>query len=111
SDYRTLALWPDYLRLAWSRLKPICQSADFQRAGAQLREHARVLARSLPFPISLTLGRIKELGDDPQQVLETTRAFEQLLPGLILNIALLQLDWQQVLTGTRDRRQSGQPLS
>jgi len=111
SDYRTLALWPDYLRLAWSRLKPICRSADFQRAGAQLREHARALARSLPFPISLTLGRVKELGDDPQKVLETTRAFEQLLPGLILNIAVLQLDWQQVMAGPRDRRQSGLPLS
>ena len=29
SDYRTLALWPDYLSLAWQRLKPLTQSSAY----------------------------------------------------------------------------------
>lgn len=101
SDYRTLALWPDYLELVWNRLKPLARSPEFQQAADQLRDHSRALARTLPYPISLTLGRIKELGEDPDRVLETTRTFEQLLPGLILNIAVLQLDWSRA--GTEQR--------
>src|SRR3569833_1008818 len=50
SDYRTLALWPDYLAAAWQRLKPICQSPAFAQAGTQLREQAQALARQLPYP-------------------------------------------------------------
>lgn len=94
SDYRTLALWPDYLAQAWSRLKPICRQPEFQHAADQLRDQARALARQLPYPISLTLGQVKELGEDADQVLQTAESFERLLPPLILNIALLQLDWK-----------------
>lgn len=93
SDYRTLALWPDYLSAAWQRLKPVCQSPAYTQASTQLREQAQALARQLPHPIALSLGRVKDLGEDADRVLETTRTFEHLLPGLILNIAILQRDW------------------
>jgi len=95
SDYRTLALWPDYLARAWNRLRPLCPRPDFARAAAELRERSRALARTLPFRISLTLGRVRELGEDAERVLETTQSFEQLLPTLILNMTLLQLDWKR----------------
>jgi pimeloyl-ACP methyl ester carboxylesterase len=116
SDYRTLALWPDYLARAWSRLKPLCQGPEFQRAADELRERSRALARTLPFRISLTVGRVKELGEDAEQVMETTHSFEQLLPALVLNIALLQLDWkpaggtQATVTAQPSAAKEGEPV-
>jgi pimeloyl-ACP methyl ester carboxylesterase len=89
SDYRTLALWPDYLEAAWQRLKPVCQSPEFTQASDQLRQKAQELAGQLPHPMALSLGRVRELGEDADSVLETTKTFERLLPGLILNIAIL----------------------
>lgn len=94
SDYRTLGLWPDYLGAAWAKLKPLVgQPASVQAADA-LRETARALARELPLPFEFSRDRVSELGEDADAVSEKTRAFEQLLPTLILNIALLQLDWK-----------------
>src|ERR671911_655899 len=37
SDYRTLALWQDYLAASWQQLKPITQRQDYQKASDELR--------------------------------------------------------------------------
>lgn len=92
SDYRTLALWPDYLEAAWTGLKPITQRNEYRQAADALRERSRALARALPLPVPLSRERIEETGEDVDKVMQTTEKFEQLLPGLILNIALLALD-------------------
>jgi hypothetical protein len=39
------------------------------------------------------MEKVKEIGED-EEVLEKTDSFERLLPGLIINIALLELNWQ-----------------
>jgi len=95
SDYRTLALWPDYLSLAWQRLKPLTQSSAYGLAADQLREASRRLARELPYKVSIVPNSISDAGADLEKVIEKTDSFERLLPGLIINIALLQLDWRQ----------------
>ncbi|MEX0802553.1 MAG: halocarboxylic acid dehydrogenase DehI family protein [Candidatus Binatia bacterium] len=92
SDYRTLALWPDYLAAAWSGLKPIVQREEYSTVSAELRETARKLALSLPYAIDLSMEKVKEIGEG-EEVFEKTESFEKLLPGLIINIALLELDW------------------
>ncbi len=94
SDYRTLGLWPDYLQAAWQKLKPVCKSAAFENTADALREESRTLAHRLPYRLSLTRTTLVELGEDADKVIETTEKFEQILPPLILNIALLQLDWK-----------------
>lgn len=93
SDYRTLALWPDYLAAAWDGLKPIAQGDAHRRAADALREVARREARDLPHPLPLSRERVEALGEEVDEVVKTTEQFEQLLPGLILNVALLSLDW------------------
>ncbi|MBA4149054.1 MAG: hypothetical protein H0X66_13135 [Verrucomicrobia bacterium] len=93
SDYRTLALWPDYLSAAWKQLKPITRSDAFQEAAKELQQQGRTLAKQLPYRLSLTRAKIEALGEDVEKIMHTTQLFEQLLPPLILNIALLQLDW------------------
>jgi hypothetical protein len=92
SDYRTLALWPDYLAAAWSGLKPIIQRDEYKDAADQLRETARQHALSLPYSIDLSMEKVTELGEN-EEVLEKAESFEKLLPGLIIDIAVLQLDW------------------
>ncbi|MGQ0752106.1 MAG: hypothetical protein ACT4PS_16360 [Betaproteobacteria bacterium] len=87
SDYRTLALWPDYLAAAWRALKPLVTREDYRTAANCLREEARRLARELPYPVNI---RWQDKSRD--EVAATTQKFEQLLPPLILNIALLALD-------------------
>jgi len=95
SDYRTLALWPDYLTIAWQRLKPVVQLPEYRQATEQLRETSRRLARGLPYRLTLDLRAVEDACASSEAVIEKTESFEQLLPGLIVNIALLQLDWQQ----------------
>lgn len=95
SDYRTLALWPDYLEAAWKGLKPVTQRDEYRQAADALRERSRTLARRLPHPVALTREQVEALGEDADEVIQTTEKFEQLLPGLILNIALLALDWTE----------------
>jgi len=94
SDYRTLALWPGYLAVAWEGLKPIVGSDEHRRAGEALGETARSVARALPLAVPLSREKIDELGDDAAEVAEMIATFERLLPSLILNVALIGLDWR-----------------
>ncbi len=94
SDYRTLGLWPDYLGRAWQKLKPLVGQPEYKQATDALRETSRSLARELPLPFEFSREHVSELGEDADAVVEKTRKFEELLPPLILNIAILQLDWK-----------------
>jgi hypothetical protein len=92
SDYRTLGLWPYYLAVAWQRLKPIAASAEHQALAESLRLQAIDLARTLPYRVKLTRLDLTSVGDDDDAFIRITGEFERLLPGLIVNIALLTLD-------------------
>lgn len=92
SDYRTLALWPGYLAAAWARLKPVVVSAEYAALAASLGQQAEALARSLPYRVKLSRLDITTVGDDDDEFVRVTREFEQLLPSLMLNMALLTLD-------------------
>jgi hypothetical protein len=92
-EYRTLALWPDYLTSAWQRLKPMLRLSAAREASEQLRQLSLHLARELPFPVELSLRSIQSAGEDPEQVLRLVERFETLLPSLILNNCFMLLDW------------------
>lgn len=94
SDYRTLALWPDYLDPAWSALAPVATSAAFADAQDALTREARQAADTLPVPAGMDLRLLAARGESAERVLETTVRFARLLPGLILNITLLSRDWR-----------------
>ena len=95
SDYRTLALWPDYLDAVWKNLKPVIRRVEYDYACDRLREESRSTALNLPCPIRLRMEDIQATGQDPKSVLRTMDEFERILPGLILNVALISLDWTQ----------------
>ena len=93
SDYRTLALWPDYLEPAWTALKPVVRTAAYQQAAGALERDASAAADRLPSPTSLDHRRLRARSESTRRLLEITTGFERLLPPLILNIALLARDW------------------
>lgn len=93
SDYRTLALWPDYLAAVWTKLKPVVQRSEYDDAASLLREKARTSAAALPFPVEIGRERIEEAGADFDKAVESVKLFERLLPGLILNVGLCLQDW------------------
>ena len=95
SEYRTLALWPEYLCSAWARLRPLVKNAHYRRAAEELRQLSIHLARRLPLPIGLSLRTIDASGEDSDHVLRTVERFESLLPILILNNCFLLLEWFQ----------------
>lgn len=92
SDYRTLALWPDYLAEAWRRLKPLVRRQDYLGAAEKVRMLARDGARELPYPI-LSRERLSELGEDIDEIGGVIEKFEDILAPLIINIALFELDF------------------
>jgi hypothetical protein len=92
SDYRTLALWPDYLAEAWHRLKPLVRRQEYLEAAEKIRVLARDGARELPYPI-LSRERLNELGEDVEEIGGVIEKFEDILAPLIVNIALLELDF------------------
>lgn len=93
SDYRTLALWPDYLNAAWKNLKPMVQRPEYDQAVNLLRELARTLAAGLPCLVSLGREPIEAAGVDFDAAADSAKTFERLLPGLILNVAFCLQDW------------------
>ncbi|RJP14837.1 MAG: hypothetical protein C4520_21070 [Candidatus Abyssobacteria bacterium SURF_5] len=97
SDYRTLALWPDYLIEAWKRLRPMIGRQDYVEAAEEVRQVARDSAGRLPYPV-ISREQLEELGEDAGEITQITEKFEDILAPLIINIALFQLDWH-------DRRQ------
>jgi hypothetical protein len=90
-EYRTMALWPEYLGRAWQRLKPLSRTQEYGRAVEALRDLARRLASSLPHRVDLSPGRLAS-EKDHDAVMEVADRFERLLPSLVLNIALLTLE-------------------
>jgi len=94
SGYRTLALWPHYLAPAWQRLKPIIQQAQHSQAAERMRRLSRELALALPLELPLSAQRIEAAGESARRALKLARQFEQILPGLILNMSLIALSWQ-----------------
>ena len=106
SDYRTLALWPDYLSGAWAALKPLVRSKEYREAVAGIGGEAARLGQAFPVPTSINARRLKHRGERVASLIETTEGFERLLPGLILNIAV----WSRAWTNPEELRKSPFPL-
>ncbi|QEG41686.1 halocarboxylic acid dehydrogenase DehI family protein [Roseimaritima ulvae] len=88
SDYRTMALWPNYLQAMWKELKPTISTAEYESAAERLRDRTRALVQRLPLPISLSADAVRAAGANVDKAIETSESFEQLLPGLVINIAI-----------------------
>ncbi|HNP59657.1 MAG TPA: halocarboxylic acid dehydrogenase DehI family protein [Nitrospirales bacterium] len=94
SDYRTLALWPEYFLSVWHRLKSVIHQPRYMEAALALQEAAQQMAGEVIPRLTLSEDQLRILGRKRQSFLETTSDFTHLLPPLILNIVLMSLDWR-----------------
>jgi hypothetical protein len=95
-DFRSLALWPEYLDAAWTALKPIMRRSEYQAETRALLDLAQRVAAALPFPVPLDRHAIEESGEDVNEIIAATNRFETLLTRLLLNVSVLQLDWKEL---------------
>lgn len=94
TDYRALARWPSYWRLAWSDLKRVVSTPGYKIITDHI--HARLIRQAhvdLPNPGRLTSDALRQAAaeDAPiEEILDVVRLFQWLLPGLTANIAFLR---------------------
>jgi len=94
TDYRALARWPSYFCLAWNDLKSAVPAPAYGAIGDAIHERAvKLAAHGLPNPgclrgaaLRAAAGRDASVAD----VLQVSRLFQWLLPGLVTNIAYLR---------------------
>ena len=93
TDYRALARWPSYFALAWGDLKPHACTEVHEAIAQGLHERALDFARDLPNPANLTSEALIEAAkrDAPlAEIIEVTKLFFYLIPGLVTNIAFFR---------------------
>jgi len=93
SDYRALSRWPSYFALAWRDLRPLVGTAAHEAVARAYHERALALCRALPNPGRLTgVGLRASAAADarPGEVLQVTRLFTYLIPGLMVNVAFFR---------------------
>jgi len=91
SDYRAMALWPDYLTLAWRDIKGPVHSADYATEVRRLSGLAREGVDRFVVPVRATREAAQRAGvpaDQLDNLDALLRLFASLLPGLILNVAM-----------------------
>jgi hypothetical protein len=91
-EFRTLALWPEYLEAAWERLAPRMKGEEWGRACDALLATSRRLARELPYEVALSRERVVALGEDAESIQRLTEQLEWRLPVLVLGMATLVCD-------------------
>jgi len=91
-EFRTLALWPEYLEAAWTGLAPRLKSEAWGRACDALLATSRRLARALPYEVALSRQRVAALPEDVEAIQRVTEQLEWRLPVLVLGMATLVCD-------------------
>jgi hypothetical protein len=90
TDYRAFARWPSYFHRAWVDLKTVVGGPEHEAIVQAVHERAVAAATSLPNPgglggEALRAAAAKDASLD--EVLEMSRLFQWLLPGLVTNVA------------------------
>ncbi|MFN0316027.1 MAG: halocarboxylic acid dehydrogenase DehI family protein, partial [Burkholderiales bacterium] len=94
TDYRALARWPSYFSLAWGDLKSAVAIPAHNTICNAIQERAvELAAHGLPNPGRLSGTALRTAaGRDASvaEVLQVSRLFQWLLPGLVTNVAYLR---------------------
>lgn len=92
TDYRALGRWPSYFAEAWGALAPHVQTQEYEAIVARLHHRFVEEAMALPNPTGAVAARLREAASSapPGEILEVTRLFQWLLPGLCTNVAFFR---------------------
>jgi len=94
TDYRAFARWPSYFGPAWTDLRSIVLTDDYEHAVQRVHTTAVSLANGLPNMSGMTPQQIigsAERDGEFSEILSVVRLFQWLLPGLAVNVAVLRL--------------------
>lgn len=94
SDYKAMARWPSYLRLAWDDLKPQLGEPAYASLRQSVHRLALDAVEALPYPYRLDRAAAMTLGMNGAEIDELCRTislFQWLLSGLILNVSCFKL--------------------
>lgn len=107
TDYRALARWPTYFEMAWGDLAGVTGTREYEALALDMHTSIFKAVAALPNPGGLDGAQLldasntdssetdsSETGASAGEVLEVTRLFTWLLPGLVVNVAYFkaQLD-------------------
>ena len=110
TDYRALALWPDYFTGAWKDLRTFVGTDTWKSTVQTVDWVAKQAAIALPARIEVSPARAADLGletDEVDEVGQWIGAFDALLPGLIVNTSYL---WVGMNGGRTAEKGEGHPL-
>lgn len=91
SDYRAMALWPDYLSLAWNDAKGMVGTPEYAAEVRRLSGLAAEAVDRFAAPVTATREAAAQAGvpaGELDNLAAILRLFAGLLPGLILNVAM-----------------------
>ena len=97
TDYRALSRWPSYFELAWNDLRAKLATPDYVRIAQDMHEAVFKAAAALPNPGGITALQLQEAAARDakiSEVLEVTRLFTYLLPGLVTNVAFFRAQFE-----------------
>ncbi|MEM8854602.1 MAG: hypothetical protein AAGD34_12945 [Pseudomonadota bacterium] len=93
TDYRALARWPSYFDVAWTGLRGCVTAAAYEPSVEAVHRRADALSMALPNASGVDPAALADAAreDAPlHEVLDVVRLFQWLLPGLAVNVAILQ---------------------
>jgi len=102
TDYRALARWPSYLELSWNDLRDHIDTPEYSRITQNLHDRICHEVERLPNPNNLTSSHILAAArqdGDVDKILQMTRLFTYLLPGLVTNVAYFRAQFKNPANG------------
>ena len=93
TDYRCFARWPSYFDLAWADLREHIATPHYEAFVLSVHEAIFEATSNLPNPEDITSKMVKvavEKEASVEEVLNTTRLFTWLIPGLVTNVAFFR---------------------
>ena len=93
TDYRCFARWPSYFAKAWSDLKPVLKEPAYEAFVTDMHDTIVRSASELPNPTGMRADDIIKVADvdaSRDEILNATRLFAWLLPGLVTNVAFFR---------------------
>lgn len=97
TDYRAFARWPDFLREYWKALRPIVQAPSYREQQRGLCESSESMVRELTTKLDFTPDKEEEMGlgdKHLESVLRATEIFQNILSGLMLNVAAAKIGFE-----------------
>jgi hypothetical protein len=94
SDYKAMARWPSYLKLAWDELKPRLSEPPYATVRQSIHDLALDAVDRLPYPYRMDRRAAAAVGMSAAEIDELCRTillFQWLLSGLILNVSCFKL--------------------